>query len=115
MNGFQRHILRDFRLNIVLRRYGGVILTLFFLLFRSLAFANDFGVSASLDYYDLEITEEGRKTTTDKFSQNYYLRYNRDITPVLLYGLYLRSGIIDTTRTDFEGLRNKSTVKDIEP
>jgi hypothetical protein len=115
MNGFQRYILSDFRLSAVLQRHGKVILALLFLLFRSPVFAADFGVTASLDYYKLESSVDTQKNTTDRLTQNYYLRYNSEITPILNYGFYLRSGISDMTRTDIAGLSTKSSSKDVEP
>jgi len=88
----------------------------YLLFFCSSAFAEGPSGWLNLNYGNTEQFEDGKKTgTSDSLFQNYYLRLDKSITPVLSYQLYLRTTLSDAHSTDSEGKTTFTYQRVMEP
>jgi hypothetical protein len=98
-------------------RGGLLLLALCFLLFFCpYAFADGPSAWLNVNYTDTKQYEDGKKTqTSDNLYQNYYLRLDKSITPVISYQLYLRSTLTNSHTTDSKGNTSNAYLRAIEP
>jgi hypothetical protein len=69
-----------------------------------------------MNYIDTKQFEDGKKTgSSDNLFQNYYLRLDKSITPMLSYQLNIRSTLLNSSMTDAQGNTTKSYQRAIEP
>lgn len=114
MTGSQRHL--QSRLRVAHRLLGVLTLLFLLLLFSpSPASAQGLGGSAELQYNTSETVTDAQKAASDQFRQNYNLRFNKKITPILSYGLYLRTSLTDSTDTDISQITRERSQRDVEP
>jgi hypothetical protein len=82
----------------------------------SSAFADGPSAYLNMNYTNIKQFEDGIKTqTSDNFTQNYYFRLDKSVTPIISYQLNLRSTLIDSRVTDAEGDTTKTYLRAIEP
>jgi len=72
-----------------------------------------------LDYNDSTLYEDGEKANeSDRFFQSYYFQFDKMVTPLISYQLYLRGSLTDshfTNFTDSEEILTKSYERSLEP
>ncbi len=79
------------------------------------ASAEGFSGWGDIKYGTLKQTEYNQETTTDTFSQNYYLKLDKEITSMIFYNIYLRTTIYDSRVTDPGGDTTKTYRRSVEP
>ncbi len=96
-----------------------LIIVVIIAIFNTSAFAEGIGGWLNMNYNNTEQFEDGKKTSTsDSFFQNYYLRLDKTITPMLSYQLYFRTSLTDSHLTDFtdsEGYTTDTYQRAMEP
>lgn len=100
----------------VITKLFGILTLLFFLfIFRPQASAEGFMGSAELQYRVTEAVTDEQKDLNNQFRQNYYLVLKNTITPILSYGLYLRTAITNDTDTNILQITKERSQRDVEP
>lgn len=85
-------------------------------LYCSMAYAEGPSGLLNMNYIDTKQFEDGKKTqSSDNLFQNYYLRLDKSITPMLSYQLNIRSTLLNSSTTDAQGNTTKSYQRAIEP
>ncbi len=80
------------------------------------AFAEGPNAWLNVNYSDTRQYEDGKKTeSSSSFFQNYYIRLERPVTPLLYYQLYLRTTLNDSHTTDEAGKRTSDYLRAVEP
>ncbi len=116
MTGYHRHFHPGGRRRFLSRFHGAVVLALsLLLLFTARAHAQGLSGSADLQQNSTETVTSGLKAARDRFHQNYFLRLEKKITPMLSYGLYLRTTLADTKDKDIFSVVKERSTRDLEP
>lgn len=93
-----------------------IVITTAIFLFCSYAFADGPSAWLNLNYTETKQYEDGERTqTTDSLFQNYYFRFNKSVTPMISYQLYLRANLNNSHTTDAEGDTTDTYQRAIEP
>ena len=80
------------------------------------AFAEGPNAWLNVNYSDTRQYEDGKKTeSSSSFFQNYYIRLERPVTPLIYYQLYLRTTLNDSHTTDETGNRTSDYLRAVEP
>jgi hypothetical protein len=70
----------------------------------------------NVNYSDTRQYEDGKKTeSSGSFFQNYYIRIEKPLTPLIYYQLYLRTTLNDSHNTDEKGERTSDYLRAVEP
>lgn len=70
----------------------------------------------NINYMSLkQYEDEKRIESSDNLFQNYYFRFNKSITPMLSYQLYLRTNLINSHHTDMTGRETTTYQRAVEP
>ncbi len=85
------------------------------LLWQPAAEAVDLGGFANLFYGSTKTDEDGEVTKTRTFSQNYYLRLNHEINPMLTYQLFIRTFLSNQRTVDADGDESNQYNRSFEP
>ncbi len=102
--------------NRVNRIYFTLIAFYFLLFFCPYAFAEGPSAWLNMNYTETKEFENGKKTqTSNNLYQNYYLRLDKSITPLISYQLYLRTTLTNSHNTDSQGNTTNSYLRAIEP
>ncbi len=92
------------------------LLALCFLLFCKVAFADGPSAWLNVNYIETKQYEDGEKIQeSDSLFQNYYFRFNKPVTPVISYQLYLRANFLDSHISDAEDNVSDTYRRAIEP
>ncbi|MFZ3138938.1 MAG: hypothetical protein WA126_16275 [Thermodesulfovibrionales bacterium] len=62
-----------------------------------------------------QFEDDKRSQTSDNLNQNYYLRLDKSITPLISYQLYLRTNLTNSHTTDSQDKTTKTYQRAIEP
>lgn len=82
----------------------------------SFAFAEGPNALMNMNYTETTQYENGDRTqTSDNLYQNYYFRFDKAVTPVISYQLYLRSTLTNAHTKDADGDVTKSYLRALEP
>lgn len=93
-----------------------LIIVVIIAIFNISAFAEGPSGWLNIDYSTSEQFEDGKKISiSDSFFQNYYLRLDKTITPMLSYQLYFRTSLTDSHLTDSEGYTTDTYQRVMEP
>jgi hypothetical protein len=93
-----------------------LIIALIIAIFNISAFAEGPSGWLNINYTNTEQLEDGKKTSTsDNLFQNYYLRFDKSITPALSYQLYFRTSLSNAHSTDSEGNTTTTYQRVMEP
>jgi hypothetical protein len=93
-----------------------IVIMMVILLCNSSSFAEGPSGWLNMNYNNTEQFEDGKKTSTsDSFFQNYYLRFDKTITPMLSYQLYFRTSLTDSHLRDSEGHTADTYQRAMEP
>ncbi|MEW6067769.1 MAG: hypothetical protein AB1610_05725 [Nitrospirota bacterium] len=96
--------------------WRSIVITIATFLFCSSAFADGSDAWLNINYTNTETFEEGEKTgSSDSLYQNYYFSFNKSLTPVISYQLYLRTSLTDTASTDTNGDTTSTYSRTAEP
>jgi hypothetical protein len=70
----------------------------------------NFNFSSTKKYEDSIRTED-----SDRFNRNFFLNFEKPITPMLNYQLYLRTNLLDSNITDSAGITSTTYQRSLEP
>lgn len=94
----------------------GLILAVILAILNTSAFAEGPSAWMNLNYTDTKQYEDGKKTvSSDSLFQNYYFRFEKPLTPLLSYQLYLRTTLNNSHAVDPAGKRINSYLRAAEP
>ena len=100
----------------VLRSLFSVSVLCALLSYFSVAYAEGPGGLLNMNYTDTEQFEDGKRIlSSSNLFQNYYLRLDKSLTPVLSYQLNIRSTFVNSTVKDDMGNVTKTYQRAIEP
>jgi hypothetical protein len=96
--------------------YRSSITALFLILCSTDASADSFSGQARYNYNSVIVEQDGnRESDTRTFRENYFLNYNRPVTPAISYQLYVRISEFQTRTTDNNNNISLNYSRMIEP
>ena len=83
---------------------------------KSSVFGQGLSGWANMNYSTTNEFEDGDKTgETDIFNRNFFVNFEKPITPMLSYQVYLRTNLSDSDITDSEGVTSTLFQRTVEP
>ncbi len=93
-----------------------LILSVILAIFNTAAFAEGPSAWLNVNYTDTKQYENGKKTeSSDSLFQNYYFRFEKPLTPLLSYQLYLRTTLNNSHTVNSDGNRTSTYLRAAEP